>query len=129
MLKSKIHRATITEANIDYIGSITIDADLMERADILENEKVAVVNIDNGVRLETYAIRGERNSGVICLNGAAARLMNPGELVIILSYAMASSEELPNWKPSIVFVDEDNRPFPSADSIESSIESPICDEA
>ena len=81
MLKSKIHRATITGANVDYIGSITIDSELMERADILENEKVHVVNVDNGVRLETYAIPGEPGSGVICLNGAAARLMNPGELI------------------------------------------------
>ncbi|MBI4734055.1 MAG: aspartate 1-decarboxylase [Rubrobacteridae bacterium] len=128
MLKSKIHRATITEANVDYIGSITIDVDLMERADILENEKVQVVNIDNGVRLETYAIKGKRGSGVICLNGAAAKLMNKGELVIILSYAVASREELTDWKPSIVFVDENNKPFPSAELLNGTPNSPIFDE-
>lgn len=113
MLKSKIHRAIITEANVDYIGSITVDAELMELADILENEKVQVVNIDSGVRLETYAINGERGSGTICLNGAAAKLMRPGEKVIILSYAIVSQEELANWQPKVIFVDENNRPFPS----------------
>ncbi len=118
MLKSKIHRAVITEANVDYIGSITIDAELMERADILENEKVHVVNVDNGVRLETYAISGESGSGVICLNGAAARLMNPGELIIILAYAVLTEEELKGFKPRIVFVDENNRPFPSAEALQ-----------
>jgi len=117
MLKSKIHRATITEANVDYIGSITIDSELMELADILENEKVHVVNIDNGVRLETYAIKGAPNSGEICLNGAAAKLMNPGELVIILAYAVLDERELEGWKPSIVFVDEENKPFPSVETI------------
>jgi len=111
MLKSKIHRATVTGANVDYIGSITIDSELMERADILENEKVHVVNVDNGVRLETYAIPGEPGSGVICLNGAAARLMNPGELIIILAYAVLTEDELKGFKPRIVFVDENNRPF------------------
>jgi len=121
MLKSKIHRATITEANVDYIGSITIDAELMGLADILENEKVQVVNVDSGVRLETYAIPGNPGSGVICLNGAAARLMNPGERVIILAYGLATQEELASWKPKIVFVDEDNKPFPSADTLRDSI--------
>ncbi len=121
MLKSKIHRAVITEANVDYIGSITIDAELMERADILENEKVHVVNVDNGVRLETYAIPGEPGSGVICLNGAAARLMNPGELIIILAYAILSEDELKGFKPRIVFVDENNRPFPSAEALQEEI--------
>jgi aspartate 1-decarboxylase len=128
MLKSKIHRATITEANVDYIGSITIDADLMEGADILENEKVQVVNIDNGVRLETYAIRGKRGSGVVCINGAAAQLMNPGELVIILSYAVASQDELADWEPRIVFVDESNRPFPSAGSLKATSGISVYDE-
>lgn len=117
MLKSKIHRATITEANVDYIGSITVDVELMELADLLENEKVHVVNVDNGVRLETYVIPGPRGSGVICLNGAAARLMSPGQLVIILSYALATKEELDGWKPQVVFVDENNRPFPSAEAL------------
>ncbi len=113
MLKSKIHRATITEANVDYIGSITVDAELMKLADILENEKVQVVNVDNGTRLETYAIYGEHGSGVICLNGAAAKLMSPGERVIILSYAIASRDELDDWQPKVIFVDENNHPFPS----------------
>lgn len=117
MLKSKIHRATITEANVDYIGSITIDAELMERADILEHEKVHVVDVDNGARLETYAIPGEPGSGVICLNGAAARLMNPGDLIIILAYAVLAEDELKGFKPRIVFVDENNRPFPSAEAL------------
>jgi aspartate 1-decarboxylase len=128
MLKSKIHRATITEANVDYIGSITIDVELMERADILENEKVQVVNIDNGVRLETYAIKGKRGSGVICLNGAAAKLMKKGELVIILSYAVATREELSDWAPSIVFVDENNKPFPSAGLLNGAPDFPVFDE-
>jgi aspartate 1-decarboxylase len=128
MLKSKIHRATITDANVDYIGSITIDVELMERADILENEKVQVVNIDNGVRLETYAIKGKRGSGVICLNGAAAKLMKKGELVIILSYAVATREELTDWKPSIVFVDENNKPFPSAELLDEAPDSTVFDE-
>ncbi|MDI6716293.1 MAG: aspartate 1-decarboxylase [Actinomycetota bacterium] len=110
MLKSKIHRATITEANVDYIGSITIDSELMRLADIHEYEKVHVVSIDSGVRLETYAISGDKDSGIICLNGAAARLMKPGEKVIILAYALAQEEELADWKPHVVFVDENNRP-------------------
>lgn len=113
MLKSKIHRATITEANVDYIGSITIDAELMELADILENEKVQVVNVDNGVRLETYAIPGEYGSGTVCLNGAAARLMSPGERAIILSYAIADQNELAGWQPKVIFVDNNNRPCSS----------------
>lgn len=129
MLKSKIHRATITDANVDYIGSITIDANLMEGANILENEKVHVVSIDSGVRLETYAIQGKRGSGDICLNGAAARLMNPGELIIILSYAIISQDELPNWEPRIVFVDESNHSYTSADCLKSLPATPICDEA
>lgn len=119
MLKSKIHRATITEANVDYIGSITIDSKLMELVDILENEKVHVVNVDNGVRLETYVIPGEKNSGVVCLNGAAAKLMHPGERIIILSYAIATEEELKNWQPKVVFVDQNNRPVPSGGKLES----------
>ncbi len=87
MMKSKIHRATVTEANLDYVGSITIDRDLMDAADLLANEKVQVVDNDNGARLETYVIEGERGSGVVCLNGAAARLVHPGDTVIIISYA------------------------------------------
>ncbi|HBS47357.1 MAG TPA: aspartate 1-decarboxylase, partial [Paenibacillus sp.] len=88
MMKSKIHRATVTEANLNYVGSITIDENLMEAADILENEKVQIVDNNNGSRLETYVIPGPRGSGVICLNGAAARLVQPGDTVIIISYAM-----------------------------------------
>lgn len=110
MMKSKIHRATVTEANLNYIGSITIDEDLMEVADLLENEKVQIVNNNNGARLETYVIPGPRGSGVICLNGAAARLVQPGDNVIIISYAQMSAEELRSHKPTVVFVGEDNRP-------------------
>ena len=115
MMKSKIHRATVTEANLNYVGSITIDENLMEAADILENEKVQIVDNNNGSRLETYVIPGPRGSGVICLNGAAARLVQPGDTVIIISYAMLSSEELDSHKPTVVFVDENNRPVKLAD--------------
>ncbi|WP_339266154.1 aspartate 1-decarboxylase [Paenibacillus sp. FSL R5-0470] len=115
MMKSKIHRATVTEANLNYVGSITIDENLMEAADILENEKVQIVDNNNGSRLETYVIPGPRGSGVICLNGAAARLVQPGDTVIIISYAMLSSEELESHKPTVVFVDENNRPLKLAD--------------
>ncbi|ANS74829.1 L-aspartate 1-decarboxylase [Paenibacillus yonginensis] len=115
MMKSKIHRATVTEANLNYVGSITIDEDLMEAADLLENEKVQIVNNNNGARLETYVIPGPRGSGVICLNGAAARLVQPGDTVIIISYAQLDSAELKYHKPTVVFVDENNRPAESAD--------------
>lgn len=115
MMKSKIHRATVTEANLDYVGSITIDENLMEAADLLENEKVQIVDNNNGSRLETYVIPGPRGSGVICLNGAAARLVHPGDTVIIISYAMLSTEELATHKPTVVFVDEDNKPVKLAD--------------
>ncbi|WP_150273592.1 aspartate 1-decarboxylase [Paenibacillus tepidiphilus] len=115
MMKSKIHRATVTEANLNYVGSITIDEDLMEAADLLENEKVQIVDNNNGSRLETYVIPGPRGSGVICLNGAAARLVQPGDTVIIISYAMLSSEELAGHKPTVVFVDEGNKPVKLAD--------------
>ncbi|NLJ56508.1 MAG: aspartate 1-decarboxylase [Firmicutes bacterium] len=108
MCKSKIHRATVTDANLNYEGSITIDAELMEKADILAYEKVQVVNNHNGARLETYVIRGERGSGIICLNGAAARLVQPGDVIIIISYAQYSPEELQDFKPKLVFVDEKN---------------------
>lgn len=109
MMKSKLHRATVTEANLNYVGSITIDQDLMEEADILENEKVQIVNNNNGARLETYVIAGARNSGVICLNGAAARLVQPGDKVIIISYAMMSQEELAENPPRVILLDENNR--------------------
>ncbi|WP_106767934.1 aspartate 1-decarboxylase [Paenibacillus faecalis] len=111
MMKSKIHRATVTEANLNYVGSITIDEDLMEAADLLENEKVQIVNNNNGARLETYVITGERGSGVICLNGAAARLVQPGDNVIIISYTMMLNEECKNHKPTVVFVDGNNKPI------------------
>ncbi len=109
-MKSKIHRATVTEANLNYVGSITIDESLMEAADLLENEKVQIVNNNNGARLETYVIPGPRGSGVICLNGAAARLVQPGDVVIIISYAVISQENLSAHKPTVVFVDEKNQP-------------------
>lgn len=110
MMKSKIHRATVTEANLNYVGSITIDEDLMEAADLLENEKVQIVDNNNGSRLETYVIPGPRGSGVICLNGAAARLVQPGDTIIIISYAILSKEELEGHKPTVVFVDGNNKP-------------------
>lgn len=108
MCKSKIHRATVTEANLNYVGSITIDEALMEAADIYPNEKVQIVNNNNGARFETYVIKGEKNSGVVCLNGAAARLVAPGDTVIIISYAMVDNKEAKDFKPSLVFVDEEN---------------------
>lgn len=110
MMKSKIHRATVTEANLNYVGSITIDEHLMELADIWPNEKVQIVNNYNGARLETYVIPGPKHSGVICLNGAAARLVQPGDNVIIISYASMTNEEARQYKPNIVFVDGDNKP-------------------
>jgi aspartate 1-decarboxylase len=108
MMKSKIHRATVTDANLEYRGSITIDADLMKAADLLEYEKVQVVDIDNGARLETYVIQGESGSGVICLNGAAARLVHVGDKIIIISYAVYDEAELGAHAPRIVSVDERN---------------------
>jgi len=110
MMKSKIHRATVTEANLNYVASITIDEDLMEAADLWENEKVQVVNINNGARLETYVIPGPRGSGVICLNGAAARHAQPGDKFIIISYALMTEEEAREYRPRIVLMDEGNRP-------------------
>ncbi|MFW5757045.1 MAG: aspartate 1-decarboxylase [Bacteroidota bacterium] len=109
VLKSKIHRATVTQADLHYVGSITIDEVLMEKAGLIENEKVHVVNLNNGERLETYVIKGKRNSGVICLNGPAARKAQKGDLVIILAYAMMEFEEAKKMKPSIVFPDNHNR--------------------
>jgi len=109
MLKSKIHRATVTESNLNYMGSITIDEELMEAADILPNEKVQVVNNNNGARFETYVIKGPRGSGVICLNGAAARLVQPGDLVIIISYAIMDAGEARTYRPAVVMVDGRNK--------------------
>lgn len=108
MLKAKIHRAAVTESNLNYVGSITIDKDLMEASGILEYEKVSVVDIDNGSRLETYVIEGECGSGVICLNGAAARLVHPGDKVIILAYCQVDSEKAESHSPKIVFVGSGN---------------------
>jgi len=109
MFKSKIHRATVTGANLNYMGSITIDQDLLEAAGILPHEKVQVVNNNNGARFETYVICGGRGSGVICLNGAAARLAQPGDTVIIISYAMMTPEEALTFRSTIVMVDNNNK--------------------
>src|SRR5215472_981459 len=109
MCKGKIHRATVTQANLSYIGSITIDQALLEAADIYPYEKVQVVNVSNGSRLETYTIAGARGSGVICLNGAAARLNSEGDIVIIISYGQFDEEEIRSLVPHVVFVDEENR--------------------
>ena len=105
VVKSKIHRVTVTEANLNYIGSITIDTDLMDAANLIANEKVTIVNNNNGARFETYVIPGERASGVICLNGAAARLVQPGDVVIIMSFGMMEMEEARSFKPAVVFPD------------------------
>ncbi len=109
MMKSKIHRATVTEANLNYVGSITIDEDLMDLVELLPNEKVQVVDNNNGARLETYVIPGPRGSGVICLNGAAARLVHPGDTVIIIAYAMMTREEAKVYKPRIAIMGEGNK--------------------
>lgn len=109
MLKGKIHRATVVQAEVDYVGSITIDEDLMDAAGILEYEKVQVADVNNGSRLETYVIAGERSSGMICLNGAAARFVSVGDKVIIMCYAQMDQDEARGFKPHVVFVDENNR--------------------
>ncbi|NDI34390.1 aspartate 1-decarboxylase [Chengkuizengella sediminis] len=109
MMKSKLHRATVTEANLNYVGSITIAEDLMEAVDLLPNEKVQVVNNNNGARLETYVIKGERGSGVICLNGAAARLVQPRDTVIVIAYAMMSEEEARTFQPKVAIMGQDNK--------------------
>jgi len=105
VVKSKIHKASVTEANLQYVGSITIDEDLMDAANIIENEKVQVVNINNGERLETYVIKGERGSGDLCLNGPAARKVAVGDVVIVIAYAMLDFEEAKSFKPTLVFPD------------------------
>lgn len=109
ILKSKVHRATVTEANIDYVGSLTMDADLMEAANMLEHEKIQVVNVNNGERIETYLIKGERGSGIICLNGPAARKAVVGDIVIIISYALMDFELAKTFKPTVVFPNAANR--------------------
>ena len=109
MLKSKIHRVTVTEADLNYVGSITLDPELLEAADIIEYEQVHVLDVDNGNRLTTYALAGVRGSGECCINGAAARLVNPGDVVLVLTYADYPEEEARNIRPIVVHVDEDNR--------------------
>ena len=109
MLKGKIHRATVTQAELNYVGSITVDEELLEAAGILEYEKLQIVDVDNGSRFETYIICGQRGSGIICLNGAAARCVSVGDRIIIMAYAGLDAQEAKSHKPSVVFVDEQNR--------------------
>jgi aspartate 1-decarboxylase len=109
ILKSKVHRAVITEANLNYVGSLTLDEDLMDAANLIENEKITVVNANNGERLETYVIKGKRGSGVVCLNGPAARKGTAGDVVIIISYAQMNFEAAKSFKPSVVFPKEGNK--------------------
>ena len=109
MLKSKIHRATVTEANLNYVGSITIDSSLMKAAGIFEYEKVQIVDVNNGSRFETYTISGQRGSGMICLNGAAARCVSTGDKIIIMAYGQYTPDEAKEHKPAVVFVDEENK--------------------
>ena len=109
MMNAKIHRARVTEANLNYVGSITIDEDIIDAVGILPNEKVAIVNNNNGARLETYVIAGERGSGVVCLNGAAARLVQPDDIVIIISYAVIQQEELADHKPKVAIMNKNNQ--------------------
>lgn len=108
MLKAKIHRATVTQAELDYVGSITVDIELLEQAGILEYEKVQIVDINNGARFETYTIAGERGSGVMCLNGAAARMVQTGDKIILMTYAQMTPEEAKELRPKVLFVDGDN---------------------
>ncbi|MFF0143775.1 L-aspartate 1-decarboxylase [Amycolatopsis sulphurea] len=109
MLKSKIHRATVTQADLHYVGSVTVDEDLMDAADLLAGEQVSIVDVTNGARLETYVIKGERGSGVLGINGAAAHLVHPGDLVILISYGQMDNAEARAYEPRVVFVDGDNR--------------------
>lgn len=109
LCKSKIHRATVTQAELHYVGSITISADILEAAGMIANERVQVLNLRDGARLETYIIVGERDSGIICLNGPAAHFFLPGDLCVIIAYAMMNVEEAAQWQPTIVFVDENNK--------------------
>lgn len=109
MLHSKIHRATVTQADLHYVGSLTIDRDLMDAAGLRAGQEVDVVDVDNGNRLTTYAIEGERGTGILCINGAAARLISPGDLVIVIAYAQMTPEEAEEFKPQVVFVDRSNK--------------------
>lgn len=108
VFKSKIHRAKVTQAELHYVGSITLDEALMEAADLIENEKVQIVNVNNGERFETYVIKGERNSGTVCLNGPAARKVQVGDIIIIVSYAIMDKEEAKNHQPIVIFPDQNN---------------------
>jgi aspartate 1-decarboxylase len=117
MLKSKIHRATVTDCDLHYVGSITIDPDLLEAADILEHEQVHVVDVDNGARFETYTIPGERGSGELKINGAAARLVHTGDTVIVISYGAYTREELEHYEPRVVHVDRENRIIAADDQV------------
>lgn len=108
MLKAKIHRAVVRQAELNYVGSITVDSELMDEAGIFEYEKVQIVDVENGSRFETYTIAGERGSGMICLNGAAARMVQPGDHIILMSYCSMTNEEAKNHKPKVIFVDENN---------------------
>lgn len=109
MLKAKIHRATVTQAELNYVGSITVDMDLLEQSGILEYEKVQIVDVNNGARFETYTIAGERGSGVMCLNGAAARMVQTGDKIILMAYADVTPEEAKEMRPTVVFVDDENK--------------------
>ena len=125
MCKSKIHRARVTEANVDYIGSLTVDLDLLEAAGILAYEKIQVVNVTNGERLETYAIEGERGSGVICLNGAAAHKGSAGDIVIVIAYGLCDDAEARALQPSVVFVNEHNRIVPRRELERAQVEAAV----
>lgn len=109
MLKAKIHRATVTQAELDYVGSITVDMELLEQSGILEYEKVQIVDVNNGARFETYTIAGERGSGVMCLNGAAARMVQTGDKIILMAYAQVTPKEAKELRPKVLFVDDKNR--------------------
>jgi len=109
MLRSKIHRAVVTEADLNYVGSLTLDPDLLDAADLTVGEQVHVVDVNNGARLVTYVIEGERGSGVVCINGAAARLVSPGDIVIIIAYGTVEDEHAAKLEPRVVFVDENNK--------------------
>jgi aspartate 1-decarboxylase len=109
VLKSKIHRVKVTQAELHYVGSVTIDEDLMDAAHLIENEKVTILNINNGERFETYVIKGERNTGTICLNGPAARRVQLGDIIIVISYASMDLEEAKQWKPYLIFPNENNK--------------------
>jgi len=125
MCKSKIHRARVTEANVDYIGSLTVDLELLEASGILPYEKIQVVNVTNGERLETYAIEGERGSGVVCLNGAAAHKGRAGDIVIVIAYGLCDEAEARALQPRVVFVDEHNRIVPRAELEPAQIEAAL----